>query len=290
MFLQAFPPALASRLWPAELVEKLSCARPLLLSAHGVFAGLALHAVRLPGGRRPIELCPIFAVPTLALLGLQRRSRKAPNTPNGAGEVLLIGCEQDGFRSPPLPDVPREIAELETLWSAGQVPVRVALVKPDEGPAASRCDIAGWGDARVVHVACHGTFDPEHPLNAALLLGGDKLRATEFFAARLRAELVVLSACDVGRRAERWHEVDAAFDEWLGLYLPLFYAGAQALVVSRWKANSGKAREFMRALHGELARGQAPVNAFRTACLALSKSKDVFWANWSLAGIPPLED
>jgi CHAT domain-containing protein len=138
-------------------------------------------------------------------------------------------------------------------------------------------------------VACHGTFDAESPLNAALLLGQEKLRASEFFATRLEADLVVLSACDVGRRAQRWHEVDAAFDEWLGLYLPLFYAGAQALVVSRWKANSGKARQFMRALHAELARGGAAPMAFRAACLALAKSKDVFWANWSLAGIPPLE-
>ena len=284
VFLQAFPPALAARVWPEELRAQLSPERPLALSAHGVFAGLALHAARLPDGARPIELCPVFSVPTLALLSLPRR-----RAASGPRDVLLIGCEQDGFRSPPLPDVPSELEELRATWRGANGEVRGALINAREAPAACGCDLANWAKARIVHVACHGTFDAESPLNAALLLGQEKLRASEFFATRLEADLVVLSACDVGRRAQRWHEVDAAFDEWLGLYLPLFYAGAQALVVSRWKANSGKARQFMRVLHAELARGAAAPMAFRSACLALARSKDVFWANWSLAGIPPLD-
>ncbi|HYI87661.1 MAG TPA: CHAT domain-containing protein [Burkholderiales bacterium] len=285
VFLHAFPPELATRVWPEALLAELSPERPLLLSAHGVLAGLALHAARLPDGLRPIELCPVFIVPTLALLTLP--ARRSPSA--GAREVLLIGCEQDAFRSPPLPDVPSELEELRATWREANGQVRGALINAREAPAACGCDLANWAKARIVHVACHGSFDAESPLNAALLLGQEKLRASEFFAARLEADLVVLSACDVGRRAQGWHEVDAAFDEWLGLYLPLFYAGAQALVVSRWKANSGKARQFMRALHGELARGVATSAAFRTACLKLAKSKDVFWANWSLAGIPPLD-
>jgi hypothetical protein len=284
VFLHAFPPALAARVWPDALLAQLSAERPLLVSAHGVLTGLALHAARLPDGRRPIELCPVFCVPTLALLTLPRMS-----APSATGDVLLIGCEQDAFRSPPLPDVPAELEELRATWREAKRGVRGALINAREAPSACACDLPNWADARIVHVACHGTFDAESPLDAALLLGQEKLRASEFFAARLKADLIVLSACDVGRRARRWHEVDAAFDEWLGLYLPLFYAGAQALVVSRWKANSGKARQFMRALHAELARGASAPMAFRTACLALSKSKDVFWANWSLAGIPPLD-
>lgn len=62
----ALAPALAARMWPAGLSGDLSRQRPLLLSAHGVFAALALHAARLEGARPPVELCPVVTVPTLA--------------------------------------------------------------------------------------------------------------------------------------------------------------------------------------------------------------------------------
>ena len=64
--LEALTPALAARMWPAELIGRLSPKRSLLVSADGVFAALALHAARLSDARRPIELCPVVTVPTLA--------------------------------------------------------------------------------------------------------------------------------------------------------------------------------------------------------------------------------
>ena len=284
-FLPAVPQAQCAQLFAPEVVARLSPERTLLLSAHGVFASLALPATRLADGRRLIEHCPVQLVPTLALLTLVPRPRTASEA-----AVLLIGCAQDGFRSEPLDDVPAEIDELHGLWQQAKVNVRSQLLDAAQTPAQCGCAPEHWRDARFVHLACHGSFDPARPFDAALLLGRDKLRASEFFTVKLAAEAVILSACDVGRRAEMLEGVTAAFDEWLGLYLPLFYAGASTLVASRWAANSGEARSFMRVLHGELAAGAAPVQAVRAASLALLELPEVFWANWIVAGVPRLAE
>ncbi len=287
-FLPALPQAQCAQLFAPELVAQLTPERPLLISAHGIFASLALPATRLADGRRLIEHCPVQLVPTLALLAQPLRERAAP--PAQHLRVLLLGCAQDGFRSPPLDDVASEIDELRQLWLEKDAEVQAELLQPDQTPPERQCAPEHWRAARFVHVACHGTFDPTQPFDAALLLGRDKLRASEFFTVRLAAEAVILSACDVGRRAEMLDGIAAAFDEWLGLYLPLFYAGASALVASRWAANSAQARAFMRVLHGELANGASPMRAVRAASVSMLDLPDVFWANWVVAGVPRLDD
>jgi len=285
-FLPAVPQSQCAQLFAPELVAQLTADRPLLISAHGVFASLALPATILADGRRLIEHCPVQLAPTLALLALPAR---APSTAAKA-DVLLVGCVQDGFRSPPLEDVLTEIEALQALWRERGAGVRSELLAPEAQPAAQRCAPEHWRDARLVHVACHGEFDPARPFDAALLLGRDKLRASEFFTVKLAAEAVILSACDVGRRAELLDGISAAFDEWLGLYLPLFYAGAEVLVASRWAANSAEAQAFMRTLHGELADGAGIAQAARAASLAKIELPEVFWANWIVAGVPRLDD
>ncbi len=287
-FLPAVPQAQCAQLFVPELVAQLAPQRPLLISAHGVFASLALPATKLADGRRLIEHCPVQLVPTMALLSLPPRSPAAP-APNSES-VLLVGCTQDGFSSPPLDDVPAEIDELARLWRERRIDVRAELLRPKQTPAEHTCAPEHWQHARYVHVACHGTFDPARPFDAALLLGRNKLHAAEFFNVRLAAEAVILSACDVGRRADVLDGIATAFDEWLGLYLPLLYAGASALVASRWAANSAEARVFMRGLHGELAKGAAPMLAARSASLAMLDLPEVFWANWIVAGVPRLDD
>lgn len=286
-FLPALPQDQCARLFPPELVAQLSQDRLLLISAHDVFASLALPATRLENGRRLIEHCPVQFVPTLALLSLPARE---PTAPSAQRPVLLVGCAQDGFGSEPLDDVPAEIDELAQLWRGRSVAAHSELLQPEQTPQERGCAPEHWGQARYVHVACHGTFDPVRPFDAALLLGRDKLRAAEFFTVKLAAEAVILSACDVGRRAEQLEGIGAAFDEWLGLYVPLFYAGASALIASRWAANSAEARAFMRALHGALAQGMAPAAAMRAASLAMIELPEVFWANWIFAGVPCLDD
>lgn len=281
IFLKAFPAGVADMVVPPAVAAALPHGEPLLVSSHGVLAATALQALPVgPGGERLIERCPVVLIPSLALLN-------RPPRPPAPDAVLLLGCGQDGFGHPPLPDAPVEVRSLEELWAAGGRPVRARFMGPGDTLTAVGEPPEVWAGYGLVHVACHGEFDVADPLNAALLLGADRLRADTFFTVKVGADLVVLSACDLGRRHRERAGADRGFDEWVGFYIPLLYAGARMLLASRWKANSQQAARFMTALHQAMASGQPPVQAVQTASLALAGAPEPFWANWALVGVPP---
>ena len=276
--LLAFPGSLGGNVFPADVVELLPRDTPLLISSHGVLANMSLHAIPLATNQRLIERCPVLMIPTLALLAVSRE--RQPER-----EVLLLGCEQDGFKNRSLKDVPAEIEKLTQLWSA-RGEVSAALIPPDGSPESCGHAPESWSRFRLLHLACHGKFDVANPLDAALFLGRDRLPAAKFFTMRLNASLVVLSACDVGRRSDRADPAAGGFDEWLGMYVPLFYAGARMLLASRWKANSERGARFMSVFHKALADGDSPPVAMRKACLNPRRGPEPFWSNWTLVGLP----
>ena len=153
--------------------------------------------------------------------------------------------------------------------------------------AAVRIGIETWGDCEFIHAACHGQFPAGRPLDAALRLGTDAVRASEFFATSLHAKLVSLSACSLGQQERGGNLVG---DEWVGLYAPLFYAGAEKLLVSVWDAYSREAAELMIAVHERLAAGAQPADAFFAAVATIRAKPLPLWANWYLAGIPAVEE
>ena len=105
---------------------------------------------------------------------------------------------------------------------------------------------------------------------------------------KLNSDVVCLSACDVGQHNETLEGLAVASDEWLGLSLPLFQAGARALLFSLWEANSGVAREFMEDFHAGLTRGLDSARAHQRACRRRSPGRRPFgfWTNWQLVGLP----
>src|SRR5262249_55828066 len=155
---------------------------------------------------------------------------------------------------------------LTDIWSGENFSVS-SIQMPEDG-SLTQCGapLSEWKRFGLAHLACHGHFDVSSPFDAALFLGSERILAGEFFATRLNLRLVGLNACDVGGRTGRVDEIDSAFDEWLGLYLPLFYAGAQMVVASRWQADSQKALQFMAVFHAALAGGDTPAIAMRSAC------------------------
>lgn len=274
------PEALARKLLPEALDGLLARDVPLLVTPHGPLRTLPLAALPLPDGEPLVARCPLRILPSLALLPLARDPAPAPG-------VLLLGCAQDGFGHARLPGVSEELAELDALWRArGEGPTRVDL--PEDGvPASAGAPLPSWAGYALIHLACHGTFDPARPLDAALYLGRQALRVSELFAARLCAELVCLSACDLGAHGGRIaDDAQGTGDEWLGMVLPLLTAGARGVLASLWAADSDTARAFMGALHQGLARGASPEQAYRKAMLAMRGRPAGFWANWQLVGFP----
>ena len=282
---QPLPAPWGDRLLPPEVLHALNGCDNLLVTPHRQLRQLPVHAMQLGAPAGPHQwLIERFAVQILPTLALPFPASE-PLAGAAPRQVLLLGCEQDGFRSQPLYDVADELGGIYQAWSGLGHSVQQRLLAPDEGFTAS-APLAQWAGFDVIHLACHGRFMPESPLDATLYLGNEALRASELFDVKLKAEVVCLSACDVGRHGSQIDGISLVSDEWLGLAMPLFQAGARHVLTSLWQAESGSASAFMQDFHAALAAGGTTAQAHRKATLRQLRRPFGFWSNWQLAGFP----
>jgi CHAT domain-containing protein len=270
------PERLAARLLPREILQMLHSDDALLVSPHADLRGVPLHLLAGPG--RAVQY-----IPSLTLLNLARPDK-------AASDVLLLGCEQDGFGNPELEGVGRELKAAAEAWARPPATrTTSAILHREERLGAGAPAPEEWGPYRVIVLACHGRLDPERPLEGALLLGSSALRMSELFALRLGADFVCLSACDLGRLGDRVGGAREAGDEWLGFTMPLLYAGARSILVSLWKAHDRTTALLMPALHAALHDGRAPAYALRDALATVAQKAPGLWGNWYLVGYPPTQ-
>jgi hypothetical protein len=274
---------LRHKLFPAELVSVLHADSSLLISPHSRLRGFPIHALDLGDEDYVIGQWPVQYVPTLSMLTLPRRRVAAQ-------KALFLGCPETPFNPTRLREVEAEIGGLADLWTRGHPGAVDRCLVPREGsPEQSGFGMKTWRDYRVLHFSCHGEFPPGRPFDAALLLGADKVHASELFTISLQASLVALSACDLGIQASAIDRETS--DEWVGMYLPLFYSGAGNLLVSLWQADSATTQEVMAHLHLRVLEGSSPPAALQQALSAASGSRLVqLWANWYLVGVPETQE
>src|SRR5262249_3958105 len=151
------------------LLQQISNCHTLLLTPHRHLRQIPLHAAELtvPSAATKTELLiERFAIQMLPTLALPfpspvRRAKKR--------HVLIMGCEADGFHNALLGDVPLELQTLTEIWrSAGHDVHQHAL--PPSGRLAQHVPLPQWSDFDVIHLACHGRFIPDSPLDATLYL------------------------------------------------------------------------------------------------------------------------
>jgi CHAT domain-containing protein len=146
---------------------------------------------------------------------------------------------------------------------------------------------------RVVHIATHGVLDNASPMYSHLLMarpegGGTDdglLEAWEIMNVPLRADLVILSACETARGRV------AAGEGILGLMWAVFVAGSPATLVSQWRVDSASTTALMVAFHrqwnangGAMSKARA-LQAASVAVLHTRKfSEPFYWAGFILAG------
>jgi CHAT domain-containing protein len=112
-------------------------------------------------------------------------------------------------------------------------------------------------DADLVHLACHGRFDADHPTASGLCLADGWLTLDRLADIRLEGALVMLTGCETGRV-----RVDQG-DELVGMMAALIAAGAGGLVTSLWKTHDAPAAALMTAFYNELVNGADPLTALR---------------------------
>lgn len=191
-----------------------------------------------------------------------------------------------------LPDTAKEIQDVAKTFDAADSEVML-------GDAASEARIRSMHEAgalfnyRVLYFATHGlvTGELNGLLEPALALtasqGNDGLfTATEITQLQLNADLVVLSACNTSSARRPGEETLS------GLARAFLYAGARALLVSHWQADSFAASELMTHMFRHLAAtpeiGRA--EALRQAMLAIVDQGDIvgahpsYWAPFVVVG------
>jgi CHAT domain-containing protein/predicted negative regulator of RcsB-dependent stress response len=148
------------------------------------------------------------------------------------------------------------------------------------------------GNYRVVHFATHGLLDSEHPELSGLVLSlvdeqgrpqEGFLRLHDIFNLRLRAELVVLSACQTGLGKE------VKGEGLVGLTRGFMYAGAARVVASLWRVDDAATAELMKRFYRLMLKdAMRPAAALRAAQIEMWKrpqwQSPFYWGGFTLQG------
>ena len=130
-----------------------------------------------------------------------------------------------------------------------------------------------------IHVASHGEFSADAPLESRLKLATDDkndgmLTVSEIYGLRLSANLVMLSACETGLGSI------SSGDDVVGLMRGFLYAGAQNVVGSLWEVDDDATAELSRLVYASMKRGTPVGKALAEAQEQLMRKKPhpYFWA------------
>lgn len=199
---------------------------------HGPLTSVPFHLLPFAGGplgsaHRPVSYLPAASV--------------APDRPTGVragARVFIAGDPAYGGGLTALPGTRQEALDVARRWGT----------EPCLGPDVNRATLlAALPGADLVHLATHGSFREGSPYSTELALSGtDGLTVPDLMGLGLRADLVVLSACDSGRGRP------TAAGDLVGLTRALLAAGARELVVSLWPVDDWIACLTMTAFHERL--------------------------------------
>jgi CHAT domain-containing protein/Tfp pilus assembly protein PilF len=256
--------------------------RMLVISPDAQLWELPFQALQSAPRRYLIEEHAVTYVPSLSVLRetMRLRSRRPRDTP--ASQMLLamgnpaLGGETVARARPalmgeklePLPEAEKQIKGLKQLYDPTKSRF---LTGAEAGEATFKAEAEKY---RILHLATHGVLNDASGIYSYLLLaqsgagggaGGEDglLEAWELIRMNLRADLVVLSACETARG--RW----AAGEGLIGMAGMLFVAGCPTVVVSQWKVESASTTELMVEFHRQLNRGRRPSAAGLGAARAL---------------------
>jgi CHAT domain-containing protein len=202
---------------------------------------------------------------------------------------------RSGARLVPLPSTETEVKQVARFYGAEQSKLYLGAAAREEAFKAEA------GHAGILHLATHALLNDASPLYSQIVLTQDTgtnapiredglLEAWEVLKLKLRAELVVLSACETGRGRL------GAGEGLIGLTWAFFMAGAPATIVSQWQVDAESTAALMQDFHRHWRtpsiKGASPTKAaaLRAAALKLLRTREYhhpfFWASFSLIGEP----
>ncbi len=241
--------------------------KELVIVPHDVLHYLPFQALLASDGRYLIEKYPIYYLSSASLMQFTKEKRRAKGDLSAvlaqAGKVLAFGNPDLGD-----PKMNLRFAELEAKEIQGLYPQSTVLLKKeateDKGKTLSP-------QHDIIHFATHAELSEGDPLSSAILLARDdkedgRLEVREIFGMNLKANLVVLSACETGLGKL------SSGDELVGLTRAFIYAGTPSVVASLWNVEDSSTAALMASFYKNL-RTMTKVEALRQAQLELIRGR-----------------
>ena len=295
-------------------VAKSMAGKRLVIVSDGALLYLPFAALPLPhrDGFVPILVeHEVVSLPSASVLAWLRRNSENRATPGKAVAVLAdpvfesdnprLTVQRHASRAGPtrgsLRDATLDFSRLvstrleaDAIASSAAPGATFKALDFDASRAtATSQDLANY---RIVHFATHGVFDTEHPERSGLVLSmfdsqghpqDGFLRLRDIYNLHLRADLVVLSACNTALGKS------VAGEGLVGIVRGFMHAGATRVVASLWKVDDEATGELMGRFYAAmLKQNRSPAAALRQAQLEISQlerwQSPFYWAAFVLQG------
>jgi len=243
----------------------------LVIVGHGPLHYLPWAAL-YDGSRFLVDRVTLTLLPSASVTQFLAARKAAP-----ARQMLLLGNPDLGDKAMDLPGAEAEARAIKGIWPDSTMLMRRAATKSALAKAG--------GLFRGIHVAAHGEFSSDRPLDSALLLSPEgtddgRLTAGDLYSLRLPADLVTLSACETGLGKV------LSGDDVIGLTRGFLYAGASSIVASLWPVSDEETKFLMTSFYGNLKR-LPKADALRQAQLETRKRypHPFYWSAFQLTGM-----
>jgi CHAT domain-containing protein len=236
----------------------------LIVVPQGLLHLVPFHALH-DGAQWVIQRSEVQYIPSVSLLlHLRSRSHQSADGP----DLVVAG------RTKALPGVRREAQVAAAMLGEGTV----LLCDGDAtiGAVREAAERAG-----VIHIIGHGRFMPTHVGASGVRLNDRWLSLHEIHDLRLRADLVVLSACESG-------PVQACTgDEPTGLFHGFLASGSRGLLATLWRVSDATSTIALASFHKHVQTGLVYASALREAQLETMQltPHPAHWAPFIFAGV-----
>ncbi|KAI0027300.1 CHAT domain-containing protein, partial [Vararia minispora EC-137] len=191
----------------------------------GPLSSLPLHAAGIydrtdPGARKASDFIVSSYTPSLSAL-VAARAQPVRHIPGEDPRVLVVSQPQTPGQAP-LPHTNQEAACVCRHFPSTATPL-------DDTSATVETVFNAMAQHEWVHLACHGTQDPQSPTGSAFFLHDGRLELSRIMGmTHAEAELAVLSACQTAKGSDDLPE------EAVHLAAGMLAAGYKSVVATMW--------------------------------------------------------
>jgi CHAT domain-containing protein len=272
---------------------RLDAGSALVIVPHGILNYVPFEVLPI-GGSMLIERHAVTYAPSLNSLAYLRRE------PLNAGSFRVLAAGNPALDASGEGMVASRAADVESIGLLGPLPFAEEELAAIGRAFAGRVEIMSGAGAResifrsanlktfqVIHFATHGLVVDANPTRSGLLFSPEPnedglLQMSEIYRLGLKAELVVLSACQTALGREITGEGI------VGLTRAFFYAGSRAVIAALWNVNDRFSAQFTERFYREIRSGRSTDEALRHAKLAFivhpQFAHPFYWSTLVLTG------